>query len=215
MVSVSSTPCERVKSVQNTGPRLTWFIHGSIPPDLPGSASAQSETSVLKFSRILLSGAGWRTADFQNKTDLKQKPVFVFNCGTRLSEAMKTRDPSIQMSLWGFTSGSVCLRQVNEIYQDHSLGVSMNVVLVRIILLSATKVLNWEYSLSTGSLWVVLWFLLQKRSCCFYMRQSKTLDLHPTFRWQSWWSLTLRFKPKNLSDRGFLKVYRKQNTKNQ
>lgn len=37
---------------------------------------------------------------------------------------------------------SLCLFQVNEIYQDHSLGANINVVLVRIIMLSPSKVLN-------------------------------------------------------------------------
>ena len=37
---------------------------------------------------------------------------------------------------------SLYLFQVNEIYQDHSLGANINVVLVRIIMLSPSKVLN-------------------------------------------------------------------------
>ena len=39
---------------------------------------------------------------------------------------------------------SLFLLQVNEIYQDHSLGANINVVLVKIIILSPTKVLNWD-----------------------------------------------------------------------
>lgn len=38
----------------------------------------------------------------------------------------------------------MCLFQVNEIYQDHSLGANINVVLVKIIMLSPSKVLNCD-----------------------------------------------------------------------
>uniref|UniRef100_A0A671XA34 ADAM metallopeptidase with thrombospondin type 1 motif, 2a n=1 Tax=Sparus aurata TaxID=8175 RepID=A0A671XA34_SPAAU len=38
-----------------------------------------------------------------------------------------------------FSTFSLCLFQVNEIYQDHSLGANINVVLVRIIMLSPIK----------------------------------------------------------------------------
>ena len=37
-------------------------------------------------------------------------------------------------------SSSLCVFQVNEIYQDTSLGANINVVLVRIIMLSPSKV---------------------------------------------------------------------------